>query len=82
MTATLTAPQTYNGWTNYETWNVVLWMENDEGLYNLIQENDICCYDEFVEFMDEVGLTETPDGVNWKDAKINIAEINGDVFDF
>ena len=83
MTATLTRPSTtYNGWTNYETWNVVLWMENDEGLYNLIQENDICCYEEFVEFMDEIGLTETPDGVNWKDAKINKSEINGDVFDF
>lgn len=24
----------YNGWTNWETWNVVLWVDNDEGLYN------------------------------------------------
>ncbi len=21
----------YNGWTNYETWNVKLWMDNDQG---------------------------------------------------
>jgi hypothetical protein len=24
----------YNGWTNYETWNVALWLGNDEGSYH------------------------------------------------
>lgn len=23
--------KTYNGWTNYETWNVALWIGNDQG---------------------------------------------------
>jgi hypothetical protein len=24
--------KTYNGWTNYETWLVKLWIDNDEGM--------------------------------------------------
>ena len=28
----------YNGWTNYATWNVNLWLTNDEGSYNYWME--------------------------------------------
>ena len=27
------ADKTYNGWTNYETWNVALWIDNEPGSY-------------------------------------------------
>lgn len=29
---------TYNGWKNYPTWAVNLWLSNDEGLYNATRE--------------------------------------------
>ena len=74
--------QTYNGWTNYQTWNVVLWIENDEELYNLVNEFEIACYEDLLDVLYECGSKETPDGVKWTDPKINRAEINGDVFDF
>ena len=69
----------YNGWTNYETWNVALWIQNDEGFYNLARQCDD--YSEFVSALCK-GCVQTPDGVNWKDPKVNVIQINSDVFDF
>jgi len=31
-------PMTYNGWTNYETWAVHLWLTNEEGSYRHCRE--------------------------------------------
>jgi len=28
------AASSYNGWKNWQTWNVALWFANDEGLYD------------------------------------------------
>ena len=34
----MTEDTTYNGWTNYETWNVKLWIDNEEGDYHYWRE--------------------------------------------
>ena len=68
----------YNGWENYETWNVALWINNDEGLYNIAMEAG-----DYETFCDYLGSNATTgDGVKFNDPKVNVIQINSDVFDF
>ena len=35
----------YNGWYNYETWNFKLWLDNDQRVYEWLQETiKSCCH--------------------------------------
>lgn len=65
----------YNGWSNYETWNVALWIQNDYPLYRIATQ---CSdYAEFQELMiDDMGMSCTPDGVLWNDAELNHIELD------
>lgn len=36
----------YNGWKNYETWNVALWLDNDCGTESMMGEWAQECWDE------------------------------------
>jgi len=65
---------TYNGWANYETWNVTLWIQNDEGLYN--EAKQCANYQELVDLLYDCGSKETPDGVKWDDVKIDGLAVN------
>lgn len=45
----MTEPDTsYNGWSNYETWVVNLWLNNDQGTYNTCTTLAQRCYEEAV----------------------------------
>jgi hypothetical protein len=46
---------TCNGWANYETWNVALWINNDQGLYREARRVRHKGYRAFVESMHAMG---------------------------
>jgi hypothetical protein len=83
MTATYQASiddQTFNNWTNWETFNVALWISNDEGLYDEAK----CCgsYSVLLHVLYECGSKETPDGVKWTDPKVNHIKIDDMIREF
>lgn len=79
--------ETYNGWSNYETWNVALWIGNDEGLYRLAKQYRRQGYRAFVRALKELSdpndhtnhqiAFETPDNVAWNDSGLDIEALDG-----
>jgi hypothetical protein len=82
----------YNGWRNWQTWNVALWIGNDESLYRLALTVK-GAPDPYAEFQAVLGpgiagfrfgrdsraylqVRETPDGARWADETIDTAAIN------
>lgn len=84
----MTATETYNGWANYETWNVSLWINNDRFLYNTAVacveyvSDDETPYEKFIRNMHNCGKVCTNDGVCWDDDNINYDEINEMMIDY
>lgn len=78
--------KTYNGWKNYETWNVALWIQNDEGLYNMAKHSKFYGYKHFVACLKELVnpndhtihqiAFETPDNVMWDSKDLDIEALN------
>ncbi len=60
---------TYNGWTDWTTWNCALWIQNEEVIYNLAK----ACRD-YTEFLIQMqvmcGFFETPDGADYGEADL------------
>lgn len=84
---TQTTAQTYNGWANYETWNVSLWIQNNRFFYNTAvacveyRNDDELPYTKFIRCMVNCDELTTADGVAWDDELINQDEINEMMFD-
>ena len=66
-------PEKYNGWHDWTTWNVALWINNEETIYNIAKD----CND-YIDFLFEMqamcGFYSTPDGADYGEA--NLEEMN------
>lgn len=66
--------ETYNGWKNRETWNVSLWIMNDETLYlnaeAYVRAFGSVSWDDFVEWACLDGAS-TPDGYAFDDPALD-----------
>lgn len=59
----------YNGWSNWQTWNVALWLGNDESLYKLARR--FVHYKDLANYLVESGTTSTPDGADYQDPELD-----------
>ena len=67
-----------NGWADWTTWNVALWINNDQGFYSIAK--DCKNYADFLyEMQAMIGSFATPDGADWGEA--NIEELNEVIFE-
>jgi len=80
--------QSYNGWKNRQTWNVALWINNDEGLYRSACQymrdprgrgrpyKGRAPYADFAARLAAEGIDRTPDGVRYDDSRLSRRELN------
>lgn len=70
----------YNGWKNRQTWNVSLWINNDEGLYNAARDfmnrrlakgkSHVGSYSAFIR-SEGMSQDKTPDGIKWLGTRLD-----------
>ena len=66
----------YNGWTNWETWNVAMWIGNDEMFHRMMTQGAKGDWELFKSLAMQFGITKTPDGVGFEDSDVNQAELS------
>lgn len=70
----------YNGWKNRQTWNVALWIQNDEGLYTLALEHmkhHDTSRNPYISFIHAIDLQDssTPDNVPYISDDLDYREL-------
>ena len=66
----------YNGWTNWQTWNVATWIDNDEMFHRMMTQGAKGNWEQFKALAMQFGITKTPDGVSFEDLEVNHYEIS------
>ena len=64
----------YNGWANHSTWNVALWIQNDEYTYNVAKT--FRQYNHFIPWLEAFWGHQTPEGVHWTDPVIDFEALD------
>ena len=67
----------YNGYANFATWNVSLWIANDEMIYRHAKLNKNLGYRKWAKrFIDEFGEYITGDGISWLSDEVDQDEMD------
>ena len=76
----------YNGWKNRQTWNVALWIENDECLYRSAVDfmKSYKGVKPYASFIKNMGLQydKTPDNIKYISTRICYKELNNMMNEF
>ena len=77
---------TFNGWKNRETWNVALWLQNDQSYYNAVCNfmKDYKGVAPYKDFLLESGLMtqSTGDGVKYFGNNLDYVGLNDMMWEF
>ena len=71
----------YNGWKNRSTWNVALWINNDESLYRMAvdyknkRQGKKMTYSGFIRSMG-MEYDKTPDNIKWISTLLDYPALN------